>query len=221
MPTLPMKYLFLAILCCHTTLIMAQQYTDDVPQKKEEMKSLIGKGKDITGFGNLDFRVGKIKGKDALILGAYGGMLINRNVMLGIAAYGITSTVEYEIDPADPDNSTLLQINGGYAGLVLGVKIASKEIVHLSIPIVVGIGHAYVTDNSYFSLAGGDNDFIIESSNFIVIEPSLLMEINISNNFRLGLGAGYRLARGSDLTRVSESDLSGFSGVIGFQFGNF
>lgn len=185
------------------------------------MKSLLGKTKDLTGFGNFDFRVGQVKDKETLILGGYGGILINRNVMMGIAAYGITTNVEFDSDLPNHGTPTKLKLNGGYSGLLLGAKIATKEILHLSIPIVAGVGHVDISDPNYFDLPGGDNDYIIDSSNFFMIEPGLMLEINISHHFRLGLGGSYRIAKGLNTDYIEEGDLSGFSGVIGFQFGNF
>lgn len=218
-----MKNIILSSIYLISFAAFGQQYTDEPPKKKdkEEMKSLIGKAKDITGFGNFDFRVGKVKDKETLILGGYGGILINRNVMMGIAAYGITTTVEFESDVPNPGTPTTLKLNGGYSGLLLGAKIATKEIIHVSVPIIVGIGHMDVSNPNYFDLPGGDNDYIIESANFFMIEPGLMLEINISHHFRLGLGGSYRVAKGLDLQSVTEKDLSGFSGVVGFQFGNF
>ncbi|MEO9803175.1 MAG: hypothetical protein ABJF04_08015 [Reichenbachiella sp.] len=197
----------------------AQQFTDT--PKKGEVKSLIGRGKEITGFGNIDFRVGEVVSQQALIMGAYGGILVNKNIMLGVAGYGIATESQFE--GFDPETNELRDLNiyGGYAGMLMGFKVASKEIIHLSVPMVIGAGHLDVSDDNYFNVPNGDNDFTLESTSFFVFEPSALVELNISYHFRMGFGAGYRLVRGSSLENLADDNLSGFSGVLSFQFGNF
>ena len=71
--------------------------------------------------------------QQALILGAYGGILINKNVMFGVAGYGIAT--ESKFDGFNPETSEARDLNiyGGYAGMLMGFKVASKEIIHLKI----------------------------------------------------------------------------------------
>lgn len=199
--------------------VQAQQFTD--APKNNQVKSLIAKDKEITGFGNIDFRVGEVVSQQALIMGAYGGVLVNKNVMLGVAGYGIATESQFE--GFNPETNELRDLNlyGGYAGMLMGFKVASKEIVHLSVPMVIGAGHLDVSDDNYFDLSNGDNDYTLESTAFFVFEPSALLELNISYHFRMGFGAGYRLVRGSSLENLSDDDLSGFSGVVSFQVGKF
>lgn len=213
------RYILIIIGCSIVSLVQAQQYTDK--PKNNEIKALIGKEKEITGFGNVDFRVGEVVDQQALLIGTYGGVLINKNVMLGVAGYGIATESQFE--GFNPETSEVRDLNlyGGYAGMLMGFKVASKEIIHLSVPMIIGAGHLEVSDDHYFDLANGDNDFTLESSSFFVFEPSALIELNISHHFRLGFGAGYRLVRGSSLENVSDEDLSGYSGVVSIQLGKF
>lgn len=202
-----------------TSLSWAQQFTDK--PNNNEVKSIIGRDKEITGFGNIDFRVGEVVDQQALIVGAYGGVLINKYFMLGVAGYGLTT--ESKFDGFNPETSAPRELNlyGGYAGMLMGFKVASREIIHLSVPMIIGAGQLDVSDDNYFDLANGDNDFVLESSSFFVFEPSALIELNISHHFRLGFGAGYRLVKGSSLENLDDDDLSGFSGVVSIQLGKF
>lgn len=56
---------------------------------------------------------------------------------------------------------------------------------------------------------------------FFVVEPGLEVEINVTRFFKIGVGASYRFVRESDLTLVSNDDLSGFSGGFSLKFGKF
>ncbi|MEP2024414.1 MAG: hypothetical protein ABJH98_18150 [Reichenbachiella sp.] len=214
-----LKYIVIILSWSMVSLAHAQQYVDK--SKNDEIKSLIGKEKDITGFGNLDFCVGDVVDQQALIIGAYGGILINKNVMLGVGGYGLATESQFE--GFDPENEEIRELNlyGGYAGMLIGFKVFSKEIIHLSVPMIVGAGQLDVSDHNYFELPSGDNDFTLESTSFFVFEPSALLELNISHHFRLGFGVGYRLIRGSTLENLNDEDLSGYSGVVSIQVGKF
>ena len=188
-----------------STLLLAQHYSDE--QDEDEIKSLIGKHKELTGFGNIDFRIGNLMESQVLIMGGYGGILINKNVMLGVAAYGLTTKVEFEGVNPKSGVAKDLNLHGGYAGLLLGFKIWSKEIIHLSFPTVIGGGQLDVSDPGYFTNRPDDSDYTLESSAYFLFEPSALLEINISNHFRLGFGAGYRIVKGLNLENVEDSDM--------------
>lgn len=215
------KNLLVVVFFLYSTTNYAQQYTDSKLTSDDEVKALLSKGKEMTGFGNIDFRISQVKGGQALLIGGYGGLLLNKNVMFGVGAYGFAANTGFEgIDPLSNVEKDLT-LYGGYGGLLLGFKIASKEIVHLSVPILIGAGHLDVSDDNYFDSYKDDTKYNLESSAYFAVEPSALLEINISQHFRLGLGAGYRVVRGLSLENVEDADLSGFSGVISFQVGNF
>ena len=197
----------------------AQQYTDG--PKDNEIKSILGQEKEMTGFGNIDFRVGEVVDQQALLIGAYGGVLINKYFMLGVAGYGLATESKFQGFNPESNEPRELDLYGGYAGMLMGIKVASREIIHLSVPMIIGAGQIDVSDNNYFDLANEDNDYVLESSSFFVFEPSALLEINISHHFRLGFGAGYRMIKGTSLDNLKDEDLSGFTGVVSFQVGKF
>lgn len=214
-----LKFFIIAVACLFATISQAQQYVDK--PKTNEVKSLIGKDKEITGFGNIDFRVGEVVDQQALLLGVYGGVLINKYFMLGVAGYGLATESQFEGFNPTTGETRELNLYGGYAGMLMGFKIASREIIHLSVPMVIGAGQLDVSDDNYFDLPGGDNNFDLESTSFFVFEPSALIELNISHHFRLGFGVGYRLVRGSTLENLNDDDLSGYTGVVSVQLGQF
>lgn len=214
-----MKVLIALIFCVFSYTSQAQQYVDN--SKTKEVKSLIGKEKEINGFGNVDFRLGEVVDQQALIMGVYGGMLINKYFMFGVAAYGIATDSQFEGFNPETGEARDLNLYGGYAGMLMGFKVASREIIHLSVPMIIGAGKLDVSDDHYFELPWDDNAYTLESSPFFVFEPSALLEINVSHHFRLGFGAGYRLVRGSGLENVSDEDLSGYTGVVSIQLGKF
>lgn len=207
------------ILLVTTTYSNAQRYMDT--HDPNEIRSLLGKGNDLKGYGGIDLKLTDLKGTRGLLTGAYGGLVVNRNYLLAIAGYGLVT--ENEFDGFIPGDSVSRNLNlyGGYGGVIFGATILSKEMVHLSIPVLFGAGAAEVSDRDYFSGLPGDSDFTIENSVFFVIEPQAQLEINMTSFFRIAAGVSYRYVTGSDLVNVTDDDLSGIAATLSFRFGRF
>ncbi|MFT4736177.1 MAG: hypothetical protein ACI8QD_001681 [Cyclobacteriaceae bacterium] len=206
--------LFLVFL---SVAVDAQQYMDT--NDPREIKSLLSKDNQLDGFGGADLRITDLKSQRTILMGGYGGVLINRNYMLGVAAYGLLSSPSF--DGVLPDQ-TIKELNlyGGYAGVLIGGTLFTKELIHLSLPVMFGAGQLQVSDQSFFT-SSSDTEFTIEQSAFFVIEPSALLEFNLTRTFRLGVGASYRWTEGLDLTNVADDELMGWSGSISLKFGRF
>ncbi|PIB37311.1 hypothetical protein BFP72_18790 [Reichenbachiella sp. 5M10] len=199
-------------------LAFAQNYMDD--EEKKEIKSLIHKDNDITGFGSADFKIGSVKEKQSLLVGVHGGMLINKNVMLGLGMYGWAIRPDF-VGETNGGTSTKLEMNGGYAGLLLGCKLFPKEIIHISLPVLVGAGNIQALDPYHFASYYDDRSLTVESSSFFVVDSAAEIEMNISHHFRLAVGAGYRFAHGLDMDNLTDGDLSDFYGMLSIQLGKF
>ncbi len=223
-----MKQLITAILCSTLFGATAQQYIDT--NDPREIKSLLSKENDLNGFGGADIKITDLMTERAMILGCYGGVLVNRRFMLGVAGYGIATNPEFTgrlpqgliPDTVASQLSRKLTINGGYAGLMLGGIILTKELVHLSIPIIIGAGEIQITDEDFFQ-NGSDTDYTLESSTFFTVEPAVQLEFNITPSFRIAAGASYRWIQGLELPDplVEDGDIANWSGTLSLRFGRF
>ncbi len=191
------------------------QTNEEIPYR--EMKTVLGKGNKIRGFGSLDVRMTEFKDDMGLLVGAHGGIILNNSFVIGLGGYGLTTNIAFE--GGEPDEK--LYLYGGYGGLILGAIFAPKEVVHIYTPVLIGAGGIDVSDRNYFNGFNSDFGFSLESSAFFVVEPGLEVEVNLTRFFKIGIGASYRLVRETDLENVSDSDLSGFSGGISLKFGKF
>jgi len=199
--------------------VQAQKFIDS--NDPQEVKSLLSKENDITGFGGLDVKLGDFNEQRSLFTGAYGGIIINRHYLLGIAGYGLVTQNTFRGDVPGFDEQKELNIYGGYGGILLGGIIAPKSVVHLTIPVILGAGSIYISDEDFFNNSL-DTDFTIDESAFFVIEPGLNIEANITPTFRISLGATYRFLRGSSLNQqIKDDDLTGLTGLLSFRFGRF
>ena len=147
----------------------SQRYVDTNDPNDQEIKSLLSKGNDLNGFGGADLRIGDFKNERGMLVGAYGGLIINRRYLFGIAGYGLVTNLEFEgIVPGDTATKTL-NLNGGYGGILIGTSIAPKELIHISIPVLFGAGAFEVVDKNFFTNNLADAEFTIEDSIFFIL----------------------------------------------------
>ncbi len=203
------KIIFIFLLTFVPFLVLGQNNSDEV-------MSIFSGGSEIKGFGAFEMKLTPIADRTSLFIGATGGVNVNKYFMLGVAGYGLASGTEIsgEIPPKD------LRLNGGYGGLLVGFNIFSREVVHLSIPIVFGVGQMYITDPTFFSNSS-DSDYTIENSAFMVVEPGANVVFNITSFFRLGMGGSYRYVQGLSLTNLTDEQLLGWAINLNLRFGSF
>jgi len=184
-------------------------------ENPEEIKSLFSKENEIKGFGGVDINITDVYQERSLLLGAYGGAIINKHVMFGLAGYGISTENQFR-----GEAGTMLNIEGGYGGLYLGGILFPNEVVHLTIPVLFGAGAFHIVDKQYFPTSF-DKEYVLESTAFFVVKPSAQLEVNITQFLRVGVGATYRLIKGSDLRNISDDDLTSWGGTFSIRLGRF
>jgi len=188
--------------------------------QQSEVKSIFsngdGGGVEMKGFGSFEMKLSPIAGKTALLVGASGGVTINKFFILGISGYGIATNVEiYGWDVNRP-----LRLYGGYGGMLLGFNIFPREIVHFTFPVVVGGGHVYLVDPNYFSNTS-DRDYSLEQSSFMIVEPGANLEFNVTRFFRLAMGVSYRFVNGLNFANMADEELNDWSANLELKFGRF
>ena len=215
------KIIFIFLIFCSGSFAFAQRYMDTNDPKDEEVKSLLSKKNDLNAFGAADLKVGDLKGERGLLVGAYGGFIINRRYLFGVAGYGLVTNVAFEGTVPGQTEAKQLNLHGGYGGVLIGGTIAPRELIHISIPIILGAGSLEVVDKDFFINNPADSEFTVENTVFFVAEPGIEVEFNITKYFRLGAGMTYRYVSGTELENVQDEDVSGTTAMISFRFGRF
>lgn len=191
---------------------------------EENHETLFGNG-EVTwgGYGAPEAKFSTINGEFALFLGGRGGVIINNSFIIGIAGYGVVTSHkldDYFISGL-PDTNAYLRV--GYGGLHLGYIINPHNIVHITTSLLIGGGGALYT--RAYSQPEPDywdkHRFTYESSPFMIVEPGIGAEVNITKFMRFEAGASYRIISFLDLPKTTESDISGLTGYITFKFGKF
>jgi hypothetical protein len=204
-------YLILAVLFC-VSLAKAQ----DEDYRDDEFKTVFG-GKKVGGYGGIGLGYTTIDSKPALVFDARGGVILGHSFCIGVGGAGFINTYEY--DPALNKDVSLV---GGYGGVFVEPILFPKSRVHLSFPVLVGIGGA-----AYTSWVQDQNEDYPQDSNveetsvFLVLEPAAELEFNFTKFFRLAAFLSYRFASDLDLTSVGPEPLNEFSAGLRFKFGKF
>ena len=194
-------------------------------QEAEEFKTIFG-GRDIGGYGAVALGFSPINQDNAMIFSARGGVVMGHAVGLGIGGSGFFT--EYQYNPSLQQKASLA---GGYGGAFVEFIILGRSPVHVSIPLLIGIGGAAYTtwDNE------GSNDFerensIEQTATFGVFEPGVELEFNFTRFFRVAAYFNYRYASNIDITKiidgqpvqlVSPDALNSYSAGLIFKFGKF
>lgn len=196
----------------------AQQDDESVSERSGDIQTLMGKNNTVGGFGAISIGYTELDSRDAFVFGAKGGIVLGHVMSLGLGGVGFFNDAHY-----DAVSGQDISLAGGYGGFFFEPTVMYKFPVHVSFPILIGAGGvAVVSDN------GDDNwddNYNSEASDaFMVIEPGVEVELNITNFFRFSVGARYRYTSDIDIEPtydVPKDILRGFTGGVTFKFGHF
>lgn len=197
----------LTILCAFLGA-MGQDY------EHEQIHTLFG-DRHIThgGYGAVGLMYGIIDGKDALVMSGRGSWVIGHAFALGIGGTGFLNDFTRTTD-------NYVNLAGGYGGLVLEPIILPRFPVHISLPVLTGVGGvAYASYDPYLWPDG--SPVVEDSCPFLIIEPGAELELNIVRFFRISMGAYYRYTSRITLIDTPSDVLNGLSMGVTFKFGKF
>ncbi|GJQ63314.1 MAG: hypothetical protein SCALA702_23670 [Melioribacteraceae bacterium] len=197
--------LFLLILIFSSVTLLAQ-----------EQETLLKTDRvDHGGYGALAVKFSQINEKFGVLVGGYGGWLINHSLMVGAGGYGLANRIpaDDEVQLQSPDK--ILDIQFGYGGFMLEYIFDPNRLIHYNVKMLIGAGGAG------YSLRDDFNATDTKQTAVFVMEIDANIEMNVTEYMRICLGAAYRHVGGNDLEGLADSDLAGPSGVVTFKFGSF
>jgi hypothetical protein len=174
-------------------------------------ETLIGSEFHSGGYGGPEVRIGPMLGTSGVFVGGRGGWVINHTFMIGGGGYGLVNDVRVKDITIGGQPAYL---GFGYGGMCLEFTGNSEKLIHYTIGVMIGGGGVEYRDSLYnFKDHNWDAVF--------VLEPSLGVEMNVTNFFRLGLGASYRYVSGVNTFGLTNKELSDATGTITLKFGTF
>ena len=195
-------FIGLGVLCAS-----AQENTDN------QISTIFSKNRSNGGYGALSFGYTQIDGKDAFLMGARGSWIINHSFAIGLGGTSFINDVNYH---NWRNNDLDYNLAGGYGGLYLEPILAHRLPVHISVPILFGVGAvAQVEDHRDWTYDDTRSDV------FLVFEPSVELEFNMTRHFRLAGTIGYRFTSKIDMANTNSDVMEGANIGLVFKFGKF
>ena len=182
---------------------------------------LLGRDKKIrvgayAGFGGGYTR---LMGRDSGLASFEAAILLDHRLSLGIAGYGFTRT------PRGPQASdgTAQQFGAGYGGFAVRYSVFGDNLpVYGTFGLVLGAGAVNLhRDQGWNSESGWSDGWESNDDDwnsgrfdpFLVVQPEIALNTNVTRWLRLGVTGGYRFTNGVGRFGLRESDLNG--AVIG------
>ncbi len=208
------------------TQAMSQQKEQDTTNRytivehsnNDQIKTLFG-GNHSNGFYiSYDMGMSMVNDNEMFETGGRLAWIIDHSFALGLFGSGFVSTSDF--DKLIDGKNTNLTLGGGYGGLLFEPIIAPKQPIHLSFPIMLGVGGAgydsYNYNNTTYDYWGSSR-----TDAFTVLRVGAEVELNLVRFIRMAVGVGYRHVYGFNIEGFKHDDLDGLSGNITFKFGKF
>lgn len=150
-----------------------------------------------------------------MLAGFRTGWVIDHSLTIGFAGYGIIPELQLsgKLDNQD------VYLYGGYDGLLIEPVLFPKLPVHITLPVVLGVGALTYETNSWYS--GHDNNFEENYDIFFVAEPSAQIELSVVKFVRVAAGVGYRFTNKLDLPNTKPDEFDEWNANLTLKFGSF
>ncbi|MFH1120169.1 MAG: hypothetical protein V1775_10105 [Bacteroidota bacterium] len=150
---------------------------------------------------------------------------VGHSLSLGIAGSGFSDRLyglNHDRPGISPDGYC---IEGGYGGLLLEPVFAPDFPVHLSFPVLIGVGGMafteYGEDDNRVDGEYDSDRVVLERAAYLVVEPGVELEFNLFRYLRMGAGLSHRFTTGITVEGQKEHLLNGLSGSVSLKFGIF
>jgi hypothetical protein len=205
------QLILLLILGCGVLMSTAQENIEN-----DGISTLFSKSHSNGGYGAFSMGYTQLDGKDALLIGARGSWIIDHSFAIGLGGCGFVNNLDHH---NWMDNNLNDQLAGGYGGIYLEPIIGPRFPVHVSFPVLFGVGGiSKVMDSNW------DNDFMKNNPNqdaFLILEPAVELEINLTRFMRMAGSIGYRFTSNIEMENINPDILEGTSIGIILKFGKF
>jgi hypothetical protein len=178
-------------------------------QQQDSVKTLFRSDVKVSELWVPEVKLNSIQGDIGTLIGFYGGALINRSYLVGIAG---------GVNLGHP------RVNYGYFGGLGQFIYKPENLMHFSGQLVLAYGSTKDYENPKSGLL--DNFWNISGAHFFMMEPGLNLEVNLSTKLTFVAGISYRYVSGLNendenvsITHVTNKDLSGVNFNIGLKFG--
>lgn len=193
-------------------------------QDSTKMQTLFSGKSRVTGFGSVLNQMtyaNNAKIQNFYSIGAEGGVLFNHRFYMGL--YGLTSLAPTDISTwgdgtgsitTDNRNIRLIQTGG-----LIGYKFFPHKVVHVNFS--TKIGGAFMIDEQHNGRLNRYDNAIVSQA-FLMVNPTVNIEVNMFRWMQIFAGVGYNIMSGGENFGINPSkDLSAPTLQFGLSFGRF
>jgi hypothetical protein len=177
------------------------------------------------GFGAPVLKYTTLNDQGSLIVGGRGGWIINHSLIIGGGFYGLASQVSVDVTDGDIILKDADKLHLMYGGFEVEYIFSPLSMLHVSVYTLLGMGNVsyrYINQENFDNnLDTYHMDGSFEGDQFFIAEPAINVELNVTTFFHLALGASYRFTSGAEYQTITDSNISGFNGMLTFKFGKF
>jgi hypothetical protein len=207
-------FLLLVISVC-AFAIYAQENKD---HSNKEIRTLMGGNHGSNGgYGSFGAGYSIIDGKDAVTLSGRGAWIMGHSLAIGFAGTGFVNAFSPDIQP-----DRVVNITGGYGGLLIEPILLPRFPIHLSFPVIAGLGGIAYTSSLQPANSWDIYDTWVEDTQtYLIAEPGVELELNVLKFFRMAFGLSYRFTSDINWDYSSPDVLEGWNAGMSFKFGKF
>lgn len=189
-------------------------------EEKDSHETLFKKAK-VTGFYFATNTSGvKLKDGWSAWTGGSVALTFNDKVSIGFSGRGLVSEVFSEKLGRD---SQQLNLISGYGGLLIEPILFNDKLIHVTFPVVIGGGAYQLSERFWWDDYDFDDEFHFhqEARPYLVINPGVNAELNVTKWFRVAAGVNYLWTEDFRDNQSRTQELSGFGGNASLKFGWF
>lgn len=159
-------------------------------------------------------------GKDVFIAGLSTGVILNHFFSIGLGANGVLNPGNLWYD--NIQDSAGAYLYGGYGGVKLEFSVLPAFPVHLNFPVLIGGGGMMYNTwmNHYKDNDNFDGTTLVWDA-FFVVEPGVMVELNLVKFVRIDAGISYRYAPDLRLVNTPNGLINNFNAKLSLKFGKF
>jgi hypothetical protein len=224
------KFLLALLLGLNLTMpLFSQEESTTKPSPKDdgEIKTLFKKSNHKAKIGYYIGPEGaytQFKGRDVFLGGLGLGVIVNHFFSVGLEGYGIVNSNYLWYDNVDATNKRGAYLYGGYGGLKFEFRLWAKSPVHVNFPLLIGGGGLTYNTTAYHNHDynnNNNNGTTLDWDSFFVVEPGVMLELNLLKFMRLGAGISYRYSPDVDLMNTPGGLINNFNAKVSLRFGKF
>ncbi|MFH1119519.1 MAG: hypothetical protein V1775_06815 [Bacteroidota bacterium] len=195
-----------------------KQRSGDRPSS--DIQTLTGPGHKVGFYFGFHTGYSRIADYDAFSAGVNLTMIANHGLAIGFAGRGFFTET---FDEKDGSGSLAnYSYDGGYGGILIEPIILPKFPVHVSFPVILGAGGIAKNRLNNFEYPYDYTDVYTEDSEaFLIAEPGVEIEFNVTRWMRLAIGGSYRFTTSIEPSDFKSDPLNGFTGGLSVKFGMF